>query len=270
MVDDAKNATDRRRDAANRAQSWFTDSDKHAVSTAFDERETSHLRTLAVATVYSLFKHLYGRAPKTFLDVGCGTGEGLAYARRLDPNLRTTGIDPVPQAIAAARHLNAEATLHCIDAEGLTVNLIDPPEITLIHLCLGLWSQPTRGLIAIMNTMPPESMLYIVDLNRADRRNALDAARNNAERTYLTDQYHAAYAPGELSRLLLTTSACLNRRFHAHVEANGFAGFPFGSIEQIALLNSGGFQKALRAVSRQQSRSGLPLRPLHAWIWPEP
>lgn len=269
MVDCATSATEHRADNALRAQSWFTDSDKRAVSTAFDERETGHLRALAVTALHSLFVHLHGRAPKTLLDVGCGSGEGLAYAQHLDPELRMSGIDPAAEAISAARRRNPQATLHNIDAGALTADLIDPPEIALIHLCLGLWPEPAQGLTAIMDVMPPESVLYIVDVNRADEPNAFDAARTHAERSYLVDQYRAAYLPNELQQLLSAASALTERKLQTHVAADGLAGFPFGSIEQIALLNSPTFQKALRGVSRQQRHNGAPLRPLHAWVWPE-
>ena len=114
-----------------------------------------------------------------------------------------------------------------------------------------------------------DTVLYIVDVNRADEPNAFDAARTHAERSYLVDQYRAAYLPNELQQLLSAASALTERKLHTHVAADGLAGFPFGSIEQIALLNSPTFQKALRGVSRQQRHNGAPLRPLHAWVWPE-
>ncbi len=62
-----------------------------------------------------------GKAPpKTFLDVGCGSGIGLAWAARQFPDARRLGVDVSEHALAHCAGLGAE--LHLADAAAMPVD----------------------------------------------------------------------------------------------------------------------------------------------------
>ncbi len=189
-----------------RAQSWFARDDRRDVSTTFDDRETAASRRLTAA----LGLRLHG-AVRTVLDVGCGGGELLCDLLELDPGLRVVGIDPAPEAVAAARARHAgdeRVTIVQTSAEGLD----DAPaaaclpangvDLAICHLNLGLWDDPAAGLGRVLARLAPAGVLYLVDVaapeTGRERDAFLDLARSPDERRYLADQLAATYRPDEL------------------------------------------------------------------------
>lgn len=76
---------------------WLTLKDHDAVVAARASRALEPIMAEAVEQAVDRFK------PKSYIDVGCGTGVYLSYALRKDPNLRGKGVDLNPDVAQTAR-----------------------------------------------------------------------------------------------------------------------------------------------------------------------
>lgn len=74
-----------------------------------------------------------GRNPVSLLDVGCGFGGLLAYAKSKDLKLRYTGVDIVAESLDHARSVHPEAEFRCGD-----VFALDFPERFDYVVCNGI------------------------------------------------------------------------------------------------------------------------------------
>lgn len=232
------------------AQTWFVDPEKRVVSTAFDDRETHASRRLNAALVLALAPNA-----ESVLDVGCGGGEMLSDIRALGPTLRLVGIDPVPEAVAAARQRHSgddRATFLVGSAEALP-GLPSIPDLAVSHLNLGLWTDPMKGLTAILHALAPGGTFVVIDVAAAQtpsqREAFLGLACSDDERTYLEAQLEAAFTPTQLEQLLREAGVRAGRRCTIHAGRGGLAGHPYGTPEALALFDVPAVQQALSQLS---------------------
>lgn len=265
MVGDLKGRSPSDPRRSRQAQDWFVDPARRQTSETFDARETSGLRKLAVAALYSRYRYVFSEKPRSFLDVGCGTGEALSYAKTLNSDMELIGIDPAEPSLELARRRVPGAVFHAIEAGALRRVVEHAPDIISVHLCLGLWTHPDDEITEILKLMTDRSLLYIVDINRSDFPAALSSAKCENEMHYLRDQYGAAFEEAGLSRILRCSSERAGGNFDIYVGAGNLSGFPFGSSDQIALLRTPEFQSALREIASSQRETPF-LEPLHAWV----
>lgn len=233
--------------SAVQAQGWFTDPARRRVSTAFDDRETAPSRRLNAALALALQP-----GASSLLDIGCGGGEMLREVRALAPGIDLVGVDPVPDAVAAARRTfegDDRAQFLVGPAEGLPT-LVKRPDIVVSHLNFGLWTEPLTALTGILRLLAPGGLFYLVDVAAAttdDQRAAfLGLARNNEEAHYLEDQLAAAVAPETLEGLLLQAASRARRQVDVHVARGGLAGYPYDDHAAAMLWLDVNVQRALR------------------------
>lgn len=225
------------------AQSWFT-GPLTEVSQAFDDRETEASRRLAAAV--SVF--LAG-APRTVLDVGCGTGGVLRHLRRYLPTADLIGVDPSLDAIRACRLALRdlpEITLHQCGAEDLEPAMFPTAvELAVSHLNLGLWRDPVRGLSRIIGCLAPGGYCYIVDLAATDDDQLTRLAHTADERTYLHEQLSASYSVGELRSMVAHAGDAAGRRIQTHVGLGGLSGYRYDDPVAARLWSDKRVQEAL-------------------------
>lgn len=228
------------------AQLWFTDPARRAISTTFDDRETTVSRHLNAALTVALVPDA-----RVILDVGCGGGEMLADIRSLATTPRLIGVDPVTAAVADARRRHAgdpHAAFLVGSAEDLP-SLPAPPDVAVSHLNLGLWRDPLAGLTGILSVLADGGCLFIVDVAAArspeDRERFLGLARTQDERRYLADQIDAAHSPESLGRLLHDALSETGRDAQVHIGQGGLAGYPFNSPEAASLFSSAPVRSAV-------------------------
>lgn len=199
-ADRSLSATRRARQA--RAQRWFTEPDLVPVSAAYDQRVTP----IFSATVVEAGLARLGRVPLRVLDVGCGRGNVLGLLARRLPGCELVGIDPSASAVAAARAALPDVSVLRAGAEELTRDLVEPVDLVLAHLTVGLWPDVVRGLAACLDSLAPGGLCYVLDLLRpADEQAAvpyLAPARDDEELSYLRDQMAVWYSADELPAIV--------------------------------------------------------------------
>ncbi|WP_131103340.1 class I SAM-dependent methyltransferase [Ornithinimicrobium sufpigmenti] len=245
--DDASGAT---------AQSWFVRADRRSVSGSFDDRETAGSRRLTAALGLALRP-----SPAAVLDLGCGGGELISDLRALDRDAVLVGLDPAPEAVAAATSRHAgDPAVHILAGtaerlpEALAARGYDGPrhfDLVLCHLNLGLWSDPGQGLRQAVSHLGAGGTLYLVDVaapqDEADRERFLDLARTPQERAYLHDQLAASFDVAALDDLLRRAAAEAGGSAVVHVARGGLAGYPYDSAEAADLWTAPGVAQAVAA-----------------------
>lgn len=226
------------------------------MSGGFDDRETAGSRRLTAALGLALRP-----SPAAVLDLGCGGGELLSDLRALNQDAVLVGLDPAPEAVAAAasRHA-ADPAVHIVagTAEQLP-QALDTPEydgprhfdLVLCHLNLGLWSDPQKGLCQAVAHLNAGGTLYLVDVaapqDDAERDRFLALARTAEERAYLNDQLAASFDVAALDDLLRRAAAEAGVPAAVHVARGGLAGHPYDSAQAAELWTARGVAQAVAA-----------------------
>ncbi len=162
----------------------------------------------------------------TMLDVGCGSGQSLAWFRALHPKWNTLGIDVSPEGLAAARSAGErvlEASATDLPFATASFDLVLTYDV-LQHLPLE--GGDTRALLEIHRVLRPGGTLFI-------RTNAQSLPYTPDDATY---NFHK-YASGELRHKLRSSGFHIQR---------------FGRVN--ALLGLAEIPRELRA--RRRSGSG--------------
>ncbi|GAA2834813.1 hypothetical protein GCM10010452_73870 [Crossiella cryophila] len=216
------------------AQRWFTDPGLSPVSTTYDQRETMISACVALSVGISEL----GRTPDRVLDVGCGGGTMLEIAAKQLPDSALFGLDPHRPSIEAARTRLADtgAELFALAAGELPGSAaaarIGQADLVLVHLCLGLWTDPVTELAAVLDLLAPGGLCYVVDLIRpaaldpATLDPFLAAAATEAERDYLRDQVTASLSATEAAELAEQLTAVAG--VTAEIRTGDFNGFATG------------------------------------------
>jgi SAM-dependent methyltransferase len=240
------------------AQDWFTQQHARQVSAGHDERETAATAELSAAFLISRYEALHGSPPGSLLDIGCGDARLLARIAAGNPSISLTGTDTVAAAVAQARRTLPGARI--LQQEGAPAG---PFDAILIHLNLGLWSQPSSLLAYAVRQLSPVGLMYIVDINADDIELGLSHAINDDERAYLTSQYASAYTLREFTSLL-DKAAPTRHGFDKVAGTSTFAGFGYDSRDYLRMMTA---PRVIAALRRQQrpSSSRLPAL-LHGWV----
>jgi len=103
-------------------------------------------------------------APKTVLDVGCGTGRLLRKARALYPSAQLLGIDPAEGMVEVARSQIPSATIYLAAAESLP--LADSSvDAVLSSISFHHWSDQVAALREISRVLRPGGCLCLADIS---------------------------------------------------------------------------------------------------------
>lgn len=264
--DDASGAT---------AQSWFVSADRRPVSGGFDDRETAGSRRLTAALGLALRP-----SPASVLDLGCGGGELLSDLRALDRDAILVGLDPAPEAVAAAaaRHAGDHAVHILAGTAERLPEALDAPgyagprhfDLVLCHLNLGLWSNPQEGLRQAVAHLDAGGTLYLVDVaapqDETERDRFLALARTPEERAYLSDQLAASFDVAALDGLLRRAAAEAGVRAELHVARGGLAGHPYDSAEAAALWAAPGVAQAVAAFDDDEAATAKADAVLYAQL----
>jgi ubiquinone/menaquinone biosynthesis C-methylase UbiE len=245
---------------ADEAASWYAGREGAAFYARFEARYVATARDLFIELALDRCR----RPPRRILDVGAGTGGGLARLRERVPGAELVGIDPSAEMLElAARKLGDAAWLVRTAVEELPQDL-GGFDLVLSHSNLRLWSDPVAGLRRIGDALRPGGMAYVLDL-RADMRPALRARLlrqlgNGVTRRFLESQLGVAYSTREVSRLV--AAAGLD---HADVRAGGMGGRPLMSNATYELLER---SEEISLVLNRLSRVGFgaPDMCLHLFI----
>jgi SAM-dependent methyltransferase len=121
--------------------------------------EGRHWWTLGMTDIMSrLLDGAASAGPLTFLDIGCGSGIGLAWAAKHLPQSRRLGIDMSEHAIAHCRGLGAELQLASADA------LPYPDASVDLAICIDVLQHlPTDGpaLSEVRRVLKPGGRFYV-------------------------------------------------------------------------------------------------------------
>lgn len=173
-----------------RAAEWFTNPELRPVSAEYDRRETTWPGLLALEIALAT----HGPSPQRLLDVGCGDGTLLAAAAESSPETELVGIDIDHGAVEQTRERlagHAHAQTHLADAADVGAHAGFPygrPDLVLVHLNLGLWSDPLAGLCAIAESLAPGGTCYVVDLARPESEDRSAAGHRVRGRTQLPER----------------------------------------------------------------------------------
>ncbi len=125
----------------------------------YDRRWSTYIE----ATVRETVNRLHLKPDQRLLDVGCGTGALLERIVSAFPEIHSTGIDPSPEMLNAARR----KCLHGVDfTEGWAESLPfqdDSFDIVVSCNAFHYWKQPARALDEIMRVLRPKGVLLITD-----------------------------------------------------------------------------------------------------------
>ena len=149
----------------------------------------------AMRDVAARLLRLSGIAPTgTMLDVGCGSGQTMAWFRSLYPGWETAGVDVAPEAVAAARRMGAAVSC----ASGLALPFGDRSVDLVITLDV-VQHLPLRG----------GDLAALAEIRRVLRPGGLLLLRTNAQATPRVEDDIAAnfhkYEPAELEAKLHAT-----------------------------------------------------------------
>lgn len=251
------------------AQTWFLDDDKRIVSSEHDNRETGEIQELSLNVLFAQYTNAFGKKPSTFLEVGCNTGEVFEkiYNHMGLDDLELYGIDPSESAISIAKNKFKTAKLNVGKAEDInTIRHLPPFDTIFVHLCLGLWDNPTQGIKNLVSSMSRNSIIYIVDLDKSSRLEGIEAAINSSEKEYLKDQYNASFSKDELHYILETgIEGTENISFELGTASLG--GFQYNSKHFIKLINNPRIQKVLRTYKNEKFNGTPPFQLQHGWIF---
>lgn len=133
-------------------------------------------------------------ATGTMLDVGCGSGQTMAWFRSLYPGWETAGVDVSPEAVAAARQTGAAVS----SASALALPFADRSVDLVITLDV-FQHLPLRG----------GDLVALAEIHRVLRSGGLLLLRTNAQATPRVEDDVAAsfhkYEPDELDAKLRAT-----------------------------------------------------------------
>ncbi len=103
-------------------------------------------------------------APKTVLDVGCGTGRLLRKARALYPSAQLLGIDPAEGMVGIARSQIPSATIYLAAAESLP--LADSSvDVVLSSISFHHWSDQLAALREISRVLRSGGCFCLADIS---------------------------------------------------------------------------------------------------------
>ena len=225
------------------AQTWFATPGAVSVFQGF---EASHLdlpRRLFLECGLAL-----ACAPiRRVLDLGCGTGEALAYLSQRLTGVELVGVDPEAAMLeVAATHLPPGVLLVQGEAETLGDDL-GSFDLVFSYSSLRLWRDPVTGLMQTVRRLAPTGLAYLLDLNggldKVARMAWLDSLDNALERKLLAAQLAAAY---ELQQVRAILRAATIDRYDLGV--GGLMGRP---RDNIAILRWFSRHPAIMAVACQ-------------------
>lgn len=239
------------------AQQWFIDEDKRLISTEHDLRETEEIQSLSLNVLLTHYKNTFNTLPRTFLDVGCSGGDTFLKLRT-QCNLHTIqlyGIDPSEHAITIAKKNVGDAKYHVIRAEELNESkaLFPPIDAIFVHLCLGLWENPLKGITNLVELMSDKSIIYVADLHKNSITEGIKAAKNQEEVEYLKAQYKAALTEEELEYILREATS-KGGDIHYTIGTGLFGGFNPSSMEFLRLINDADIQRIVRSLSKTKEK----------------
>jgi ubiquinone/menaquinone biosynthesis C-methylase UbiE len=106
-------------------------------------------------------------APRSILDIGCGTGKLLIKAAARWPSAELVGVDPAVGMVEVARNQAKGATIYLGQAESLPVadSSID---IVFSSLSFHHWDDQAKALREITRALRPGGCLCITDITLPD------------------------------------------------------------------------------------------------------
>ena len=102
--------------------------------------------------------------PKTFLDIGCGTGQLLHKAHALYPSAQLFGIDPAEGMVELARGRIPSATIYLGAAESLPLS-DSSVDVVLSSISFHHWSDQIAALREISRVLRPGGCFCLTDIS---------------------------------------------------------------------------------------------------------
>ena len=102
--------------------------------------------------------------PKTFLDIGCGTGQLLHKAHALYPSAQLFGIDPAEGMVELARSRLPSATIYLGTAESLPLS-DSSIDVVLSSISFHHWSDQIAALREISRVLRPGGCFCLTDIS---------------------------------------------------------------------------------------------------------
>lgn len=102
-------------------------------------------------------------APRSILDVGCGTGRLLRKVGKRWPSSKLTGVDPNEEMISVARHLLSSASFHVATAESIPIDNASI-DLALSSISLHHWADPLQGLKELGRVLRPGGCICLADI----------------------------------------------------------------------------------------------------------
>lgn len=102
-------------------------------------------------------------APKSILDIGCGTGRLLGKVAARWPSAWLIGVDPTPGMIAEARRNILGGTFHVGVAE--TLPIVDQSvDLVLTTVSFHHWNDQVQGLREVARVLHPGGRFLLADI----------------------------------------------------------------------------------------------------------
>jgi ubiquinone/menaquinone biosynthesis C-methylase UbiE len=102
-------------------------------------------------------------APRSILDVGCGTGQLLIKAAARWPSAQLAGVDPAEGMVEIARRQIRGATVYLGSAESLPISDASV-DMVFSSISFHHWTDQARGLREIARVLRPAGCLCITDM----------------------------------------------------------------------------------------------------------
>ena len=108
-----------------------------------------------------------GSARRTLLDVGCGTGAFLSFARTQLPASSLAGIELDAERAKLARQANPDATIHVGDAAVVSESLSGAFDLITLWDVLEHVPEPGRLIRALAARLAPGGLLFVQTIHEA-------------------------------------------------------------------------------------------------------
>ncbi len=146
---------------------WSSDALERGAATSFEPTHYFDNSTLDRPKWAALFQILEvrKRAPDSILDIGCGTGAFLSWAREARPGLRCEGIEIDNGRAAEARERNPEAQIHVGDAIEILSKSSQQYDLITLWDVFEHVTAPLHLLKELTSHLTPKGSIHIVTIH---------------------------------------------------------------------------------------------------------